>query len=79
MSFMKDATLKELRQYAQLVATPSELQRIPKGFLEPRVSKQPWAGISERFQRKSQVYSSNSQEVLLKPDYTLLTLLLTLI
>ena len=48
---MKDATLKELRRYAQPVATPSELRRISEGFLNPGFQSKPWAGIGERFQR----------------------------
>jgi hypothetical protein len=51
--FVKDATLKELRRWLahQTVATPSELRRISRDTFDPGFQSNPWAEISERFQR----------------------------
>jgi hypothetical protein len=53
MSGAKDATLNELR-WRFLTAKPRNPFRVAtifSGISEPRVSKQPWADIRQRFQR----------------------------
>jgi len=55
-SFLEDATLKELRRHSRTPKQSQLLQSCEKSFaglLNPGFQSQPWAGISQRFQRYS--------------------------